>query len=85
MSSSEGSTVDLQPLKERRESLDFELELPADDPEACFTQGERITAGTNYKLTTINYQLLCFYEPVSTEVSYCSNCLPSIMPCLLLL
>ncbi|XP_060732614.1 sodium channel, voltage-gated, type I-like, alpha isoform X2 [Tachysurus vachellii] len=39
MSSSEGSTVDLQPLKERRESLDFELELPADDPEACFTQG----------------------------------------------
>ncbi|XP_058248450.1 sodium channel, voltage-gated, type I-like, alpha isoform X2 [Hemibagrus wyckioides] len=39
LSSSEGSTVDLQPLKERRESLDFELELPADDPEACFTQG----------------------------------------------
>ncbi|XP_026768011.3 sodium channel, voltage-gated, type I-like, alpha isoform X1 [Pangasianodon hypophthalmus] len=39
MSSSEGSTVDLRPLKERRESLDFELELPVDDPEACFTQG----------------------------------------------
>ncbi|TSM68849.1 Sodium channel protein type 2 subunit alpha [Bagarius yarrelli] len=39
LSSSEGSTVDLQPLKERRESLDFELELPEDDPEACFTQG----------------------------------------------
>ncbi|KAK3569225.1 hypothetical protein QTP86_026514, partial [Hemibagrus guttatus] len=39
MSSSEGSTVDLQPLKERIESLDFELELPVDDPEACFTQG----------------------------------------------
>ncbi|XP_017326338.1 sodium channel, voltage-gated, type I-like, alpha isoform X3 [Ictalurus punctatus] len=38
MSSSEGSTVDLQPLKERRESLDFELELPVDDPAACFTQ-----------------------------------------------
>lgn len=48
MSSSEGSTVDLQPLKERRESLDFELELPVDDPDACFTQGERITARTNY-------------------------------------
>ncbi|KAI5107236.1 sodium channel protein type 2 subunit alpha, partial [Silurus meridionalis] len=39
MSSSEGSTVDLRPLKERIELLDFELELPVDDPEACFTQG----------------------------------------------
>lgn len=48
MSSSEVSTVDLRPLKERRESLDFELELPVDDPDACFPQGERITAGVNY-------------------------------------
>ncbi|KAM9486353.1 sodium channel, voltage-gated, type I-like, alpha [Clarias gariepinus] len=39
MSFSEGSTVDLQPLKERRESFDFELELPEDDPDPCFTQG----------------------------------------------
>lgn len=46
MSTSEGSTVDLRPLKERRVSIDFEMELPVDDPEACFNQGERITART---------------------------------------
>ncbi|KAF4087030.1 hypothetical protein AMELA_G00091240 [Ameiurus melas] len=37
-SSSEGSTVDLQPLKDRKGSPYFEIELPVDDPEACFTQ-----------------------------------------------
>lgn len=54
--------MDLRPLKEKKESLDFELELPVDDPEACFTQGGKITTGTSYgkipKYTTIT---TCIY------------------------
>lgn len=76
MSFSEGSTVDLQPLKERRESFDFELELPEDDPDPCFTQGETITAGAKLWNSTQTYYTHYSFHYEHLQYAPADSCKP---------
>lgn len=52
LSSSDGSTVDIRQMRERGESLDFELEESM-DPEACFPDGEQVVDCQNYQSDSV--------------------------------